>query len=292
MNKTNVKPAQGKLGIMVVGCGAVSTTFMTGVLMARKGLAKPVGSMTQYDKMRVGRGADAKYLHYSDIVPLAKLDDIVFGCWDVYPQNAYQAAMYAEVLKEKDIEPVREELEQIVPLKAAFDKNYAKRLDGDNVKQGLSRWQMVEALREDIRQFKVSDWTSIRQHTLSLLFQELRLFPELSALENVQIKNGLTNHKSYKEIEAWFERLGIADKMSAKVGRMSFGQQQRVAMIRALVQPFDFLMVDEPISHLDDVNSAIMCDIMMEEARRQGAGVIVTSIGKHMNMSYDKTFCL
>ena len=154
MNKTNVKPAQGKLGILVVGCGAVSTTFMTGVLMARKGLAKPVGSMTQYDKMRVGRGADAKYLHYADIVPLAKLDDIVFGCWDVYPQNAYQAAMYAEVLKEKDIEPVRAELEQIVPMKAAFDKNYAKRLDGDNVKQGLSRWQMVEALREDIRQFK------------------------------------------------------------------------------------------------------------------------------------------
>ena len=145
---------------------------------------------------------------------------------------------------------------------------------------------------KDIRQFKVSDWTSIRQHTLSLLFQELRLFPELSALENVQIKNGLTNHKSYKEIEAWFERLGIADKMSTKVGRMSFGQQQRVAMIRALVQPFDFLMVDEPISHLDDVNSAIMCDIMMEEARRQGAGVIVTSIGKHMNMSYDRTYRL
>ena len=154
MKQSNVKPARGKLGILVVGCGAVSTTFMTGVLMARKGLAKPVGSMTQYDKMRVGRGADAKYLHYSDIVPLAKLDDIVFGCWDVYPQNAYQAAMYAEVLKEKDIEPVRDELEQIVPMKAAFDKNYAKRLDGDNVKAGLTRWQMVEALREDIRTFK------------------------------------------------------------------------------------------------------------------------------------------
>ena len=154
MKSLTVKPAQGKLGILVVGCGAVSTTFMTGVLMARKGLAKPVGSMTQYDKMRVGRGADAKYLHYADIVPLASLDDIVFGCWDVYPQNAYQAAMYAEVLKEKDINPVRDELEQIVPMKAAFDKNYAKRLDGDNVKQGLNRWQMVESLRDDIRQFK------------------------------------------------------------------------------------------------------------------------------------------
>jgi len=162
MKQSTVAPAQGKLGILVVGCGAVSTTFMTGVLMARKGLAKPVGSMTQYDKMRVGRGADAKYLHYADIVPLAKLDDIVFGCWDVYPQNAYQAAMYAEVLKEKDINPVREELEQIVPMPAAFDKNYAKRLDGDNVKCSMvngqcsmpTRWQMVEALRKDIRDFK------------------------------------------------------------------------------------------------------------------------------------------
>ena len=154
MKQTTVAPAQGKLGILVVGCGAVSTTFMTGVLMARKGLAKPVGSMTQYDKMRVGCGADAKYLHYADIVPLAKLDDIVFGCWDVYPQNAYQAAMYAEVLKEKDINPVREELEQIVPMPAAFDKNYAKRLDGDNVKASLTRWEMVEALRKDIRDFK------------------------------------------------------------------------------------------------------------------------------------------
>ena len=154
MKQTTVAPTQGKLGILVVGCGAVSTTFMTGVLMARKGLAKPVGSMTQYDKMRVGRGADAKYLHYADIVPLAKLDDIVFGCWDVYPQNAYQAAMYAEVLKEKDINPVREELEQIVPMPAAFDKNYAKRLDGDNVKASLTRWEMVEALRKDIRDFK------------------------------------------------------------------------------------------------------------------------------------------
>ena len=145
---------------------------------------------------------------------------------------------------------------------------------------------------KDIRQYSVSDWTMVRKNSLSLLFQELRLFPELTAMENVEIKNGLTGFKSRKEIEAWFERLGIADKTDAKVGRMSFGQQQRVAMIRALVQPFDFLMVDEPISHLDDVNSAIMCDIMMEEARRQGAGVIVTSIGKHMDMSYDKTFRL
>ena len=154
MKHTDVKPADGKLGIMVVGCGAVATTFITGVLMARKGLAKPIGSMTQYDKIRVGRGAEKQYLHYADIVPLAKLDDLVFGTWDVYPQNAYQAAMYAQVLQEKDINPVRDELEKIVPMKAAFDINYAKRLTGDNVKDCKTRWDMVEALREDIRNFK------------------------------------------------------------------------------------------------------------------------------------------
>ncbi len=154
MECKNVKPAEGKLGVMVVGLGAVSTTFITGVLMARKGLAKPIGSMTQYDKIRVGKGADKKYLHYKDIVPLASLDDLEFAAWDVYPQNAYQSAMYSEVLQEKDIEPVRDELKAIVPLKAAFDKNYAKRLDGDNVKQCKNRWDMMEQVREDIRNFK------------------------------------------------------------------------------------------------------------------------------------------
>ncbi len=143
---------------MVVGNGAVATTFMTGVLLARKGLGKPVGAMTQYDKIRVGRDAKKQYLKYGDIVPLARLDDIVFGCWDVYPQNAYQSAVYAEVLKKEDIDPVRDELEQIVPMKAAFDKNYAKRLDGDNVMTAPTgkptRWEMVERLREDIHTFK------------------------------------------------------------------------------------------------------------------------------------------
>ena len=154
MKQTNVKPAEGKLGILIVGNGAVATTFMAGVMMARRGLGKPIGSMTQYDKVRVGRGTEKRYLHYKDIVSMASLDDIVFGCWDVYPQNAYQAAVYADVLKREDIDLVHEELEQIVPMKAAFDKNYAKRLDGDNVKKCSNRWDMVEQLREDIRQFK------------------------------------------------------------------------------------------------------------------------------------------
>ena len=151
---SNVKKAEGKLGVLVVGLGAVTSTFMTGVLMTRKGLAKPVGSMTQYDKIRVGEGENKKYLKYNEIVSMASLDDIVFGAWDVYPANAFESAINCEVLKAKDILPVKDELEAIKPMKAAFDKDYAKRLDGDNVMVGKTRWEMVEQLREDIRNFK------------------------------------------------------------------------------------------------------------------------------------------
>ena len=140
--------------------------------------------------------------------------------------------------------------------------------------------------------FTVKDWVNVRQRHISHLFQELRLFPELTALENVEIKNAITGFKSREKIIEWFDMLGIGDKLNAKIGRMSFGQQQRVAMIRALVQPFDFILVDEPISHLDDTNSDIMAKIMMTEAKAQGAGVIVTSIGKRMNLNYEKTFKL
>lgn len=139
---------------------------------------------------------------------------------------------------------------------------------------------------------RVADWVAIRQTHVSHLFQELRLFPELTAMENVEVKNKLTGFKSPKEIENWFERLGIADKRDSKIGLMSFGQQQRVALIRALAQPFDFILADEPISHLDDNNSKVMGELLMEEARKQGAGVIITSIGKHMALDYDKTLSL
>ena len=125
-----------------------------------------------------------------------------------------------------------------------------------------------------------------------MLWQELRLFPELTAFDNVLIKNNLTGFQKKKQIDEWFEMLGIADKQDARVGQMSFGQQQRVAMMRALVQPFDFILADEPISHLDDANAAVMSQIMMDEARSQGAGVIVTSIGKHMDLAYDQVIKL
>ena len=108
----------------------------------------------------------------------------------------------------------------------------------------------------------------------------------------MEIKNILSSHAANEQIDLWFKRLGIEDKQEVKVGHMSFGQQQRVALIRALSQPFDFLLLDEPISHLDDGNAGIMADVMMEEVKRQGASVIVTSIGKHMMLDYDKTFRL
>ena len=144
----------------------------------------------------------------------------------------------------------------------------------------------------DIRSIRTSDWVQLRQRELSHMFQELRLFPELTAMENVLIKNQLTGFKTRRQIEDWFDALGIGDKKDVRIGHMSFGQQQRVAMIRALVQPFHFILADEPISHLDEENGRIMGQLLIDEARRQGAGVLITSIGKHMALNYEKTLHL
>lgn len=140
---------------------------------------------------------------------------------------------------------------------------------------------------ENISSFTTSRWCDIRQREISILFQDLKLFGELTALQNVEIKNNITNAKSHTEIVSLFEELGIVDKLHARVDHMSFGQQQRVALIRALCQPYDFILLDEPISHLDDCNSDIMRDIVVREAKQRGAGIIATSIGKHMNIDYD-----
>ena len=145
---------------------------------------------------------------------------------------------------------------------------------------------------KNIRSMNVSDWVEIRKTSLSMLFQELRLFPELTSWENVQIKNSLTGFKSKKEIKQWFEALGIAEKWNTPLGMLSFGQQQRVAMIRALCQPFDFILLDEPVSHMDEGNGRIMASMLTEEVERQGAGVVVTSIGKHLELDYHKTWKL
>ena len=140
----------------------------------------------------------------------------------------------------------------------------------------------------NIKAYSVKQWVDLRKHSLSMLFQDLRIFTELTALENVQLKNNLTGYKKKKEILAFFEKLGLSDKLNVKAGKLSFGQQQRVAFIRALCQPFDFLFLDEPISHLDDDNSRIMGELIIGEAEKQQAGVIATSIGKHIELPYQR----
>ncbi len=145
---------------------------------------------------------------------------------------------------------------------------------------------------ENIATYRDSQWVSMRKKHIALLWQELRLFPELTAMENVEIKNTLTGHCNKKRIREMFEMLGIADKADSPVAKLSYGQQQRVAMIRTLCQPSDFILVDEPVSHLDDTNAEIMMELLTTEVERQGAGIIVTSIGKRLDLNYDKTFRL
>lgn len=145
---------------------------------------------------------------------------------------------------------------------------------------------------KNIRSLDTAGWSTLRRRSLSLLFQELRLFPELTALENVLLKNRLSGYKSRQEILTLFEAAGIADKVNEKTGILSFGQQQRVAFIRCLCQPFDFILLDEPVSHLDENNARILARLLEEEAGRQGAGILVTSIGKALPLSYDHTYKL
>jgi len=157
MENVNVKPATGKLGVLCVGLGAVTSTFMVGTLMARKGLSQPVGSLTQLATMRVGKGEKKQYKKISEVVPLTNLNDIVFGAWDIFADNAYESAIHAEVLKEKDINPVKDELEAIKPMTAVFDQNFVKRLHGTHVKGEATRWDLAEQLRADIRNFKAAN---------------------------------------------------------------------------------------------------------------------------------------
>ena len=156
--KVEVKPASGKLGVLVVGVGgAVSTTVIVGTVAVRKGLATPIGSITQLATMRLGKRNENNFPKIKDIVPLATLDDIVFGGWDIFPEDVYAAAKHAEVLTDKDLEGVKDELVAIKPMKAAFDQNFVKRLNGTHVKEAATRWELMEQVREDIRNFKAQN---------------------------------------------------------------------------------------------------------------------------------------
>lgn len=145
---------------------------------------------------------------------------------------------------------------------------------------------------EDMRRFTVGRLCDMRVHNVSLLPQEMRLFPELTVMENIDIKNRLTSWKTRKDILSMLERMEIADKADEPVRRLSIGQQQRVAVVRALCQPFDFLLLDEPVSHLDMRNNSIVAEVIAGEAAVQGAGIIATSVGYNINLDFDRTLRL
>ncbi|MEP6915238.1 MAG: inositol-3-phosphate synthase [Acidobacteriota bacterium] len=152
-----IEAARGKLGILLVGMGAVSTTTIAGVLAVRRGLASPIGSLTQMGTVRLGKRTEGRSPLIKDFVPLAALDDVVFGAWDIFEDSAYDAAKTAGVLEPHLLEQIRPELEAIKPMSAVFDRRYVKRLDGPNVKKGKNKRDLAEQLREDMRQFKADN---------------------------------------------------------------------------------------------------------------------------------------
>ena len=154
MKNLEIAPATGKLGILLVGLGAVSTTTIAGVLAVRKGLAQPIGSLTQMGTIRLGKRTEGRSPKINETVPLVNLENVVFGGWDIFEENSYQAARTAGVLETSLLDQIKPELESIKPMTAVFDQRYVKRLDGPNVKKGKNKKDFAEQLRADIRKFK------------------------------------------------------------------------------------------------------------------------------------------
>jgi len=150
----DIAPANGKLGILLVGLGAVSTTFVAGVEAIRKGMANPIGSLTQMGTIRLGKRTENRCPKIKDFVPLADLDDVVFGAWDIFSDSAYDAARNAGVLEKSQVEDLREQLESLKPMAAVFEQNYVKRITGENVKTGKNKMELAEQLIHDIANFK------------------------------------------------------------------------------------------------------------------------------------------
>ncbi|MGK5084216.1 inositol-3-phosphate synthase [Bdellovibrionota bacterium FG-1] len=148
-----IAPAKGKLAVLTPGMGAVATTFYAGVEAVKRRLAKPIGSYTQMGKIRLGKRTENRYQLVNDLVPLAQLNDLVFGGWDLFPENAYEAATHAKVLEKELVEALKEPLSKIKPMPAVFDREFVKRLDGPNVKKGKNKMDLADQLRADIRNF-------------------------------------------------------------------------------------------------------------------------------------------
>jgi myo-inositol-1-phosphate synthase len=184
----NIAPAAGKLGVLIPGIGAVSTTFMAGVEAVRQGLAQPVGSLTQLASIRLGKRTDGRSPYIKDFVPLAGLNDLVFGGWDIFEDNAYEAAMNAKVLEPSLLANVRKPLEAIRPMQAVFDPAYVKRITGPNVKQAPNNMDKARMLMEDIKSFQkqtgaartVMVWCGSTEvfHKSAACHQDLKVFEE------------------------------------------------------------------------------------------------------------------
>ena len=139
----------------------------------------------------------------------------------------------------------------------------------------------------DIKDLSIAQWCEVRRREIAYLPQDMRLFPELTTMENIELKNSMTHFKTTAQIEQMLEQLGIAEKRDALVGNLSIGQQQRVAIVRTLCQPAQFILLDEPVSHLDAVNNEIVAKMVRDEAQRQGAAVIATSVGNNVMLDFD-----
>ena len=151
---TKIKPAKGKLGVLMPGLGAVSATFIAGTLAIRNGISSPIGSLTQMGTLRLGKRTDNREVDIKDFVPITNLDDLVFGGWDIFEDNCYEAAINAGVIDTKLLDQVKDELSSIKPMKAVFDKHFVKKLEGTYVKSVKGHRARIEALRQDIQDFK------------------------------------------------------------------------------------------------------------------------------------------
>ncbi len=153
----SIKDVNGKVGILLPGLGAVSTTFIAGVMAVRKGLSKPIGSLTQMNHIRLGRRDENRNPLIKELIPLTDLNDLVFGAWDLFEDNGYESAVNAGVLDKELLDQLKDELSNIVPMKAVFNRNYVKKLDGSYVKKAQNKFEFAEQLREDIREFKAKN---------------------------------------------------------------------------------------------------------------------------------------
>jgi myo-inositol-1-phosphate synthase len=221
----SIASPRGKLGVLLVGLGAVSTTFIAGVLAVRKQLAKPIGSLTQMGTIRLGKRTEGRTPQIKDFVPLASLDDLVFGAWDLFEEDAYEAASTAGVLEKTLLEQVKPDLQAVKPMTAVFDRQYVKRLDGPNVKRGSTKRELAEQVREDIRGFKarhgLDRLVMIWCGSTEIFLQEGEAHQSVAALERALDANDPTIPSSmiyaYAAIKEGIPYANAAPNLSADV---------------------------------------------------------------------------